>query len=71
LKFSVAEAIRVHQHKASTPTILVPSVTKKPHIPLNNAGIPSSGPSGKVRTHYMAEGVADGDHHDIPDLKPM
>ena len=28
-------------------------------------------PFGKVRTHYMAEGVADGDHHDIPDLKPM
>jgi hypothetical protein len=71
LKFSVAEAIRVHQRKASTPAIFVPSVTKKPHIPLNHAGFRHQVPSGKVRTHYMAEGVADGDHHDIADLKPM
>jgi hypothetical protein len=43
LKFSVAEEIRVHQRKALNSSDFVPSVTKKPHIPLNGAGFPSSG----------------------------
>ncbi|HEX7562497.1 MAG TPA: hypothetical protein VF396_04450 [Bradyrhizobium sp.] len=42
-KFSVAEEIRVHQRKALNSSDFVPTVTKKPHIPLNGAGFPSSG----------------------------
>jgi len=79
LKFSVAEEIRVHQQKAFNCSDFAPSVAKKPHIPLNaqgngqgNAkGSRPPAPSGKVCTHYITESAADGDHHDIPHLKPM
>src|SRR5580700_2058503 len=37
-KFSVAEDIRVHQRRAHNSAIFAPSVTKKPHIPLNGQG---------------------------------
>src|SRR6185437_13796786 len=69
LKFNVAEAIRVHQRRHLIPPISVPSVTKKPHIPLNGTAFSSSGTFWQICRHYLADNV--GDHHDIPHLKPM
>jgi hypothetical protein len=43
----VAEAKCVHQRKASNSSRFAPSVTKKPHIPLNDAGFRHPAPSGK------------------------
>jgi hypothetical protein len=71
LKLSVAEATSVHQRKASNSGDLLPSVTKKPHIPLNGAGFPSSGAGWQIRPHDIAASIGGGDQHDIPDLKPM
>src|SRR5665213_3317834 len=68
-KFNVAEAIRIHQRRHLIPSIFVPSVTKKPHIPLNGAAFSSSGTFWQICRHYIAKNV--GDHHDIPHLKPM
>ena len=40
--FVVAEAKNVHQRKPSKLSVFAPSVTKKPHIPLNAGASPPS-----------------------------